>query len=235
MCHTPPAPGCLSALSPDETSRLQGFRQPADRWRFLLGRSILRLMLAEDHGIPEAGILLTAKGKPVLAGQHRAPLDFSITHDGPWVAVGIATCGLIGIDISQTSHFQDWATLAPGYLDPSELHQLRDLPASDVPLAAARLWTAKEAILKAVGYGLELDPRRIVLELAPTLITRQLPAGLPPPRAFHLEEGEQLEDCRLAIAIVRDDPAVPLASMIRELRTETLPCVQAAERRELSP
>lgn len=227
MFHTPPAPGCLSALSPDETARLQRFRQPADRWRLLLGRSILRLMFAEDHGIPAADIVLTAKGKPVLAESHGNPLDFSITHDGPWVAVGITTRGLIGIDISQTSHFQDWAALAPGYLDPSELRQLRDLPASEVPLAAARLWTAKEAILKAAGYGLELDPRRIVLELGSTLIIRQLPDGLPP-QSFHLEERGQLQGCRLAIARLVDVAVMPMAAVIRELRTEALPCVQSA-------
>ncbi len=45
--------------------------------------------------------------------------------------------------------------------------------------------------VKAAEYGLELDPPR--LELAPALIIRQLPAGLPPPQSFHLEEAAQLQ------------------------------------------
>ena len=235
MVRTPPASECLSVLSPEETARLQGFRQPADQWRLLIGRSILRLMLAEDHGIPAAEIALTAKGKPVLAGRHRVPLDFSITHDGPWVAVGITTRGLIGIDLSQISHFHDWDTFATDYLNPAEIRQLHDLPVPDAQLAAARLWTAKEAILKAAGYGLEVDPRGIVLELAPALIIRQLPACLPQLESFHLEEGGQLQGCRIAIARLYDGPAVPLAATIRELPTQELPCVQAAEHPVLSP
>ena len=230
MFKTPPAPECLSALNPDETARLRHYRQPADQWRLLLGRTILRLMLNEDHGIPAADIVLTAKGKPVLAERYCNRLDFSITHDGPWVAVGITTRGLIGIDLSETSNFRDWDAFAREYLNPAEIRQLRDLPGPEALLAAARLWTAKEAILKAAGYGLELDPRGIILELAPLLIISLLPAGLPAPGFFHLEENEQFEACRIAIVSLSDNPAAPAAADIRELQLEALPGIQTVRR-----
>lgn len=234
MLRTPPAIGCLRDLNPEETTRLRHFRQPADQWRILLGRTILRMMLAEEHGIPSANIVLTAKGKPVLAESHQR-FDFSITHDGPWVAVGITITGLIGIDISAAANFHEWDTLVPGYLHLAEIQQLHELSASEVPLASARLWTAKEAILKAAGYGLELDPRGIVLQLATTLAIRQLPHGLPPPELFHLQEHGLFDGNHLAIAQLFDIPTQPAAPLIQELRTEALPCVQAAARAVLSP
>ena len=230
MFKIPPAPECLSDLNPEETARLRNYRQPADQWRLLLGRTILRLMLKEDHGIPAADIVLTAKGKPVLAERYCNRLDFSITHDGPWVAVGITTRGLIGIDLSETSNFRDWDAFAREYLNPAEIRQLRDLPRPEALLAAARLWTAKEAILKAAGYGLELDPRGIILELAPLLIISLLPAGLPAPGFFHLEENEQFEACRIAIVSLSDNPAAPAAADIRELQLEALPGIQTVRR-----
>ncbi|MEI8180933.1 4'-phosphopantetheinyl transferase superfamily protein, partial [Aestuariivirga sp.] len=226
MFKTPPAPESMSALNPEETARLRHYRQPADQWRLLLGRTILRLMLKEDHGIPAADIVLTAKGKPVLAERYCNRLDFSITHDGLWVAVGITTRGLIGIDLSETSNFRDWDAFVREYLDPAEIRQLRDLPAPETPCAAARLWTAKEGILKAAGYGLTLDPRGIILERVPALMIRQLPADLPALGFFHLEENGQLEACSLTIVSLYADPAIPAAADIRQLQVEALPGVQ---------
>lgn len=207
MRDIPPPPQLVAVrLNPDEAERLGSYRRPADQWRLLLGRTILRRALADDHGIPRADIVLTGKGKPVLGKCHPERLDFSITHDSTWVAVGIAPRGRIGIDISALTNFQCWSEFANQYLAPAELLQISNLPGPEAPLAAARFWTTKEAILKATGHGLETDPRSIVLELAPVPVIRHLPGGLPPPEQFHIEQSTQLEGCHLAVAHIHDDP-----------------------------
>ena len=45
----------------------------------------------------------------------------------------------------------------------SERDRVASLPASSRRRALAQTWTAKEAVLKAVGVGLAIDPRRIVV------------------------------------------------------------------------
>ena len=161
-------------------------------------------MLAEDHNIYAAEIVLTERGKPILASRYNQHLDFSITHDGPWVAVGITEHGRVGIDISEITNFQNWSEFAHQYLDLSEITHLCKLSPSEVPVEAARFWTLKEAILKATGHGLEVDPRSLILELAPHPIIRQLPAGLPAPDFFHLEEDARLTGSKLAVARLDD-------------------------------
>jgi phosphopantetheine--protein transferase-like protein len=223
MLRTPPPAELASAwLSQEETSKLLSYRKPADRWRLLLGRAILRRVLHNDHNVIETDIWPTAEGKPVLANSYDKRLDFSITHDGPWVAVGTTTKGRIGIDISEIASFRKWSEFVSQYLDPGEINQLRNLPSLEAPLAAARFWTIKEAILKATGHGLELDPRKIILDLTSLQTIRQLPRGLPEPDLFHLEELERPDGCWLAIARLYDKATPTAPSDISELSPEAL-------------
>lgn len=223
MLRIPPPAELVSAcLSQHEAAKLRNYRRPADRWRLLLGRSILRKTLREDHDIPVTDIVPTAKGKPVLAKNHDKWIDFSITHDGPWVAVGTTTNGWIGIDISEIANFHKWREFASQYLDPREIRQLLGLPSPEAPLAATRFWTAKEAILKATRHGLELDPREIVLDLVSRPIIRQLPKSLPEPHLFHLEELERPDGCWLTIARLYDETPSTTPSYICELSPDVL-------------
>ncbi len=223
MLRTPPPAELASAwLSQEETARLLSYRKPADRWRLLLGRAILRRVLRNDHNIIETDIAPTAKGKPVLANSYNKRLDFSITHDGPWVVVGTTTKGRIGIDISEIASFHKWSEFASQYLGPGEINQLRNLPSLEAPLAATRFWTVKEAILKATGHGLELDPRNIILDLTSRTTIRQLPRGFPEPDLFNLEEVERPDGCWLAIARLYDKATSTAPSDISELPTESL-------------
>lgn len=179
-------------------------------------------MLAEDHNLPAAEIVLTKKGKPILASRHNQHLDFSITHDGPWVAVGITEHGRIGIDVSEIKNFQKWGEFANEYLHPSEAFQLRELCSAEATIAAARFWTLKESILKATGHGLELDPRMIAFKLATEPIIQQLPADLPSPDLFHLEEHQLLGGSRLAIANLSDKFECIAPCIIEELCMDAL-------------
>lgn len=108
---------------------------------------------------PWRGIARTnPRAKPRLAGD--TDLDFSLSHSGEFVLVAVAQGVAIGADI-ETAPFRAFgsAALRRRMLAPAEEH-LGDAPDDPSARAAlARVWTAKEAFVKATGEGLSRDFR----------------------------------------------------------------------------
>ena len=177
-------------LAPAERERFERFRQAHDRWRLLLGRILLRHVLTVRYGIADARIAVSRYGRPFLRGLGGAGVDFNITHAGAWVGVGVTRLGVIGVDIVAESELTDWERLAEHFLAPDERREVCMAPPQSRRRLAARAWVAKEAVLKAAGHGLEVDPRAVALELRPAVRVRQVPRALPEPACFHLHEAE---------------------------------------------
>ncbi|HLU66502.1 MAG TPA: 4'-phosphopantetheinyl transferase superfamily protein [Kofleriaceae bacterium] len=167
----------LAAITPDEAARRLRFRREEDRARFLLGRATLRQEVGRALGLPPRDVPLAASesGKPVVAG---GALEVNVSHAGDVVLVALARGAAIGVDVEQ---------LDPRYAgDPGvplsrrELGDLAALPPDLRLRGFFHAWTAKEAIVKAVGTGLGLpldsfdvsvDPRR-----PPALLAARHPA-----------------------------------------------------------
>lgn len=87
--------------------------------------------------------------------------DFSISHRPEIVAVALHSNGRVGIDV-ETVAAAPSAELRADVLTPAERAHF---PASNTADGFCVLWTAKEAILKAVGQGLGFGMAQV--ELAP--------------------------------------------------------------------
>ena len=103
-----------------------------------------------------------------------APADFSISHSGRTVLVGVAMGGQVGVDV-ETAPFVafDSASLRARMLTPLERATLQTLPAEEADSYLARIWTAKEAHAKATGEGQRLDFR--LLDVPVLLTARRQP------------------------------------------------------------
>jgi 4'-phosphopantetheinyl transferase len=98
--------------------------------------------LALDHA---------ASGRPLLRG---ADVDISLADCGPLVVLGALPNGRLGVDAEPIDTDLDPARLAADHFTPGEAAWLASLPAETRHEAFLRLWTAKEALLKALGVGL---------------------------------------------------------------------------------
>lgn len=136
-------------LSPAELERHDS-TVDARRDGFLAGRFVLRGLASELTGTPPADLDLTAlcpdcggpHGRPVLGG---SGLHLSLTH-GSGVVVAAAWTAPVGIDVE-------------GDAGPERLAAIERLTGR----ASVQHWSRVEAVLKADGRGLRVDPSRVTV------------------------------------------------------------------------
>ena len=141
--------GLIENLEAHELARAARLAKPLDGARFGVGRGYLRELLAQrlSCAAPQIAIEYGARGKPF------APdfLDWhwSVSHSGPMIIIAIARGREVGVDIERVrSSAIVSAALAPAERAANEAEFLR-------------LWTRKEAFLKARGDGWSVAPADI--------------------------------------------------------------------------
>lgn len=149
-------PRIRSILSPDEVYRLGQFQDPLSSWQFVAARIIARELLAQLLSVEprEVELRLGASGKPVIDSS--MPIELSISHSGPKVAVLIALKGKCGVDIESMDLVPAWLPLSEKLFSEAETTWVSEV-ADPVQKGRRflRLWTRKEAYLKATGEGLK--------------------------------------------------------------------------------
>lgn len=141
-----------SLLSADERERIRHLRRASDRANAIAAWSLVRLKLGEacqsdprflrfERKCPACG--LSDHGKPRLANP-REEWHFSLSHSAEKVVVAISPTGPVGVDVEAASRSID--DIQGAIQHPSEP------PCSGIDLL--RVWTRKEAFLKATGEGL---------------------------------------------------------------------------------
>jgi 4'-phosphopantetheinyl transferase len=146
-------------LSAHELVRAKRFYLEQDRRRFIVGRSQLRSILGRylDCEPDYVQFCYGPNGKPALVSDaitHRNTLHFNLSH-----SQGLALCALawnweVGIDLEYIRPLPTAKQLAQRFFSPEEYAFIQALPANEQPRAFFRLWTCKEAYLKAIGKGL---------------------------------------------------------------------------------
>jgi 4'-phosphopantetheinyl transferase len=154
--------GWLALLEPGERDRFEAYQRPVDKARFLTGTVIVRHVYSAYLGISPAEVRLVRHcpdcGRP--HGKVRGPgrLDVSVSHSGNWVIVAACADHGIGVDVEQVDPALDYSGVATLVATDDEIARLTS---ARVPGATAftRLWTRKEAVLKALGEGLRTPMR----------------------------------------------------------------------------
>jgi 4'-phosphopantetheinyl transferase len=163
-------------LSEAERARAARLHDSSERRLFELGRGCLRTILAGYTGTTAKEIVLSTRcrhchasehGKPLIASPTDAPLDFNASRAGRVLAVAVAAGVSVGIDIEFLSRTSDWEAIAPLLLSSAERRELGLFPRVARSKAVLCSWVCKEALLKATGHGLWVDPRTVVLSQRP--------------------------------------------------------------------
>jgi 4'-phosphopantetheinyl transferase len=206
---------CLDAHDRERATR---FRFPEDRARFILGRGLIRTHLSQALQRPPATIDLayTDRDRPYFP--HDETIQFSISHTHDLVALALTRGARIGIDLEHIRPNADLPALAKRILSATDLRTFEALPPNEKPTAFFRVWTRKEAYLKARGEGIAEGLRDFSVSLGPEEISQvqdhreKSPA---PPWRLHLLPVPP----EYASSLACDDPHRPLDFSFVELRT----------------
>ena len=142
-------------LSAEEHKAARPMANAEERRHFLMRRAFQRCFVADVCGWSGAVAALPMQhrrdSRPSCAV---APdLCLSFTSSGPLVLAGAARDGLLGLDIEASRPIADVAGLAARFFSAAEAAALSALPAERLAARFQRIWTVKEACLKAIGKG----------------------------------------------------------------------------------
>jgi phosphopantetheinyl transferase len=141
-------------LSPQEREHLDGYRSADAAVRYVVTRALVRSVLSERLRRAPGDLVLsrTTTGKPVLDDT----VHFNLSHSGDLVLLAVSGARPVGVDVERRREVPKVAALEARWLNASErqdFNRLRDLGIGDAD-AFLRVWSIKEARLKALGVGI---------------------------------------------------------------------------------
>lgn len=146
-------------FSAEERARHDRLSMADDRRSFAAAHGLLRQVLATTVGGSPAQLMFgrDGHGKPFLVPDVARPtVPFSLSHCRDVVACVIAPAGRVGIDVEPIRPSLDSAAFAQRFFSPAEAAWIAAMPSFDRGSGVCAVWTLKEALSKALGYGLGL-------------------------------------------------------------------------------
>lgn len=146
--------GFETTLSADEIDASRRFRFDRDRRRFVFTRGVTRRILADYVGTAAAELRFAygAHGKPYLVD---GGMRFNVAHSADLLCVAIGGKREIGVDVEAIRDDIDILTIAQTVFGKEEAGEISALHPADRVAAFFAQWTRTEALLKAMGQGLQ--------------------------------------------------------------------------------
>lgn len=159
----------LATLSDAERERAARFRFDRDRSRWLVAHVQTRAILGAELGVVPSEIRYAfgPKGKPSLAWPERSGVEFNLSDSGDLALLAISRSAPVGVDVEFIKPMPDLAAIAASHFAAEERETLLALPDAEQLGAFYRIWTRKEAYIKAVGTGLSHGLDRFAVSVGP--------------------------------------------------------------------
>lgn len=184
----------MGILSKDELTRMKSFRFEKDAARYACSRAFLRRTLGEYLKIGPRMIEFRYNqyGKPYLAGCH---IKFNVSHSNGRVLCALTLNDELGVDLEHTEKGFDPMEIAERCFSEEELIALKEVPKSRQKEAFCKIWTKKEAVVKALGRGMStrLTDFSVPLKEKCSLVIEN--------KEWHVESLEMGENLAAAIAV----------------------------------
>lgn len=189
--------------------------------------SVARVIAAYGLAAEGPPVILRDAAKPHLGGWG-ADLRFNVSRTRGLVLVAVARGREIGVDVERLGQTRQWS-LPLHVLTPRERSSLERAPGRSAAAAFLCLWARKEAVLKAAGVGLAVEPVLVEVSGAdePAEILR-LPDSIGPAARYRLVDLD-VPGCAAALAVERPlGPVTVLQAGSSHLFTKSLPVGDAA-------
>jgi len=145
-------------LSREEKFKASKFKFEKDRNHFIITHVFLRIILSK-YLETEPSFLEFKYGKndkPYLS-QCSSDCSFNISKTKDLAVVAIGTSGKVGVDIERIEPDFDYSEIIVNYFSKKEQESIKSSIENIANTQFFYLWTRKEALVKALGVGLDCD------------------------------------------------------------------------------
>ncbi len=157
-----------SWLTEQQKQSLEQLKSFNGQLSFASSRALMNAALGKhlNVSIDQVEIEKDAKGKPHIACPANSSCRFNLTHTHELSAIAITNDLNVGIDVESMNRKNRSLAIAKSYFHPDEYEALKNIEDQAVQKAHFyRLWTMKEAYLKATGGGIADSLKSIRAEL----------------------------------------------------------------------
>ncbi len=154
-----------------ERSRRRRFVHPRPSREFTLCRAALRSLLCRELDCSNGDLSfgMSKFGKPFArVNGAAAPIGFNVSHSGGHGLIALAPEGRIGVDVEERSYNRNLDACIRLLFAPDEQAEFENVGGNGKVEEFYRLWTLKEALIKALGAGLSIDTAKF--EVPPAMI-----------------------------------------------------------------
>jgi 4'-phosphopantetheinyl transferase len=149
-------PALSELISAQEVTRAAGFKKSRDAQNYILRHGMVRALLGQYIGKEpqEVRFVHEKSGKPNLdpAGDIH-DIHFSLSRTDEMVCLGISRKNRIGLDIVKSDSRYPFSATAEYLFTPGEKQWISQTPSHEQHVRFFRIWSLKEALLKAMGGG----------------------------------------------------------------------------------
>lgn len=127
--------------------------------------TLWRIALGDALGVSPGAIAYETgpHGKPRLASPATSGVEFNFSDSGDFALAAVTSDGAIGVDLEPCLPQPDLALIARTHFSAEEAAPLLALPEAEQHAAFYRIWTRREAYLKALGAGLSSGLARFAM------------------------------------------------------------------------
>lgn len=151
-------------LSAEETEDIERLAREQDRFASTVARGVWRQAAGGVLGIDPENVIVerTSYGRPYPRGLERARGDISLSHSADLVALSVGMGVRVGVDIEST---------AMGMVDDHISRAVESITGPAIELIpdsterALFAWCVLEALLKADGRGMHLNPGMVTADI----------------------------------------------------------------------
>ena len=148
-------------LDDEERARWRRFLAVGARRQFVLCRAALRVALSDRLGCTNRALSFGygEHGKPFARiDGRRADVGFNVSHSGGHGLIAIAAHNWLGVDAEERVANRDLEGIGSLVYGPVERRLLAAVTNREKVQLFYRLWSLKEALIKALGAGFSLNP-----------------------------------------------------------------------------
>ncbi|UCE62812.1 MAG: 4'-phosphopantetheinyl transferase superfamily protein [Nitrospirota bacterium] len=156
-------------LTSEESERYTRFAFENDRRQFLLTRALERDVLSRYLGVEPAALEFTRNefGKPALAEPSGCPITYSLSHTKGLSVCAVAFEQMIGVDVESLQRTPSHRDISKRFFAAPEAAYLETIDEGQKRAEFIRLWTLKEAFVKARGLGLSIPLNSFEIKMYP--------------------------------------------------------------------